>query len=148
MPVPGSDDRQTLLTFTVFQNLRTTNAGRMDDAMTDSLAKLRIEGNPDLTCIDPSSFEIRNQSMQIDQIDRVAPTAIPADTHRAPERGGRPLAVIANGAICANGASMRDPIETICPPINSRGLQYEIYMHRLIRKRDAVRGAVEQSRVD
>src|SRR5260221_12562315 len=31
LPVPGSDDWQTLLTFIVFQKLRTTNAGRMDD---------------------------------------------------------------------------------------------------------------------
>ena len=67
LPAHGSPDWQTLLTFIVFQKLRTTNAGRMDDVMTDYFAKVWLEGNPELKHIDPNSFEMRN----------VYPVAIP-----------------------------------------------------------------------
>jgi len=60
LPAPGSLEWHTLLTFIVFQKLRTTNAGRMDDAMTDYLAKMQLEGRPEFKDIKPDSFEVRN----------------------------------------------------------------------------------------
>lgn len=59
-PLPETEDWQHLLTFVLFQKLRTTGSGHLNDTMTDYLAKMLMEGRPEANGIDPDSFRVRN----------------------------------------------------------------------------------------
>jgi len=60
LPKHNSQEWLSLLCFIIFQKLRTTSMGYKHDAMTDYLAKLRLENNPEFLHIDPDGFEMRN----------------------------------------------------------------------------------------
>jgi hypothetical protein len=116
LPLSGSVDWQALLTFIVFQKLRTTNAGRLDDAMTDYFAKLWIERNPELKDIDPNSFEMRN----------VYPVAIPLSVagEMVPAAADLQIHLLVNDSSCAFVTS-DDPVvdhNQYCEGINYQGV--------------------------
>ena len=61
LPRMYSEDHFTILAFIVLQRSRTMQAAAKNDAMTDALAKLVLEDNPELKDIDLSTFKIGNK---------------------------------------------------------------------------------------
>ena len=60
LPDAESDDWLALLAFIVFQKLRTSNAAKSNDALTEYFGRLVMENDPKLADIDPDSVKLRN----------------------------------------------------------------------------------------
>lgn len=58
LPSAGSADWVSLISFIVFQKMRTVSAGRKTDAATDYFAKLMLENRPEFAGIDLDQIEI------------------------------------------------------------------------------------------
>jgi hypothetical protein len=84
IPERGSPAWISLLTFIIFQKLRTVRSGRMNDAMTDYMAKIWIENDPEFKHIDPDGIEIRNSypvAMPLKAAKHVLPAAADLQMH-------------------------------------------------------------------
>ncbi|MDE0040318.1 MAG: DUF4238 domain-containing protein [Gammaproteobacteria bacterium] len=60
LPDAESADWRSLLGFIVFQKLRTSNAAKSNDAVTEFLGRLVMESHPELADLDPDNVKLRN----------------------------------------------------------------------------------------
>lgn len=60
VPAQGTGEFLSLISFIIFQKHRTVGMGYKNDVMTDYLAKLCMEGAPELSHIDLDSIEVKN----------------------------------------------------------------------------------------
>ena len=84
LPDANSDDWLSLLAFIVFQKLRTSNAARSDDAVTEYLGRLVMEGHPKLADIDPNSVKLRSVysvAMPLSVAGEILPLAADLEAH-------------------------------------------------------------------
>ena len=84
LPDVESADWLSLLAFIVFQKLRTSNAAKSDDALTEYLGRLVMENHPELADLDPDSVKLRSVhsvAMPLSAAAELLPLAVDLRAH-------------------------------------------------------------------